>query len=323
VIRPIELLLTGGTGFIGRALLRTLRSKTSPARNIWVISRDPKAFMNQYPTLGNSIRLIKADVTNRESLPFTMKFDQVIHAASDTITQRTGRRPDIGNQIVVGTRNILELAKTSGARRFLFLSSGAVYGSHSFTEVGVSETQFLPSALDHLRGSDTYSDSKRTAEALCRSYFEESALDVLIARCFSFVGRDLPLTAQFAIGNFIYDALRGNEITVSGSGNALRTYLDQSDLADWLLRILEFGRAGEIYNVGSDQAITTKDLALMVRALLAPNKSVRVLGDPAADNLARSIYIPNISKIREELGVRLSISLPDAIRYAAHNRTSN
>jgi len=323
VTKPIQLLITGGTGFIGRALLRKLLKESPIGRSISVISREPTAFINKYPGLGTSVRLIKANVTNRHSLPFTMRFDQVIHAVSDTIAQDAGAGPDIGNEIIIGTKNILELAKASGARRFLFLSSGAVYESHSFASSGVCESKFIPSESNYHRGRDIYSEAKRTAEALCLSYLEKEKFDVLIARCFSFVGCDLPLQAQFAIGNFIYDALRSREITVLGTGNALRAYLDQSDLADWLLKILELGQAGRTYNVGSDQAITTKKLALMVRAILAPDKSVTILGDSAADNLARSIYIPDISRIREELGVHIRISLPDAIRNAAYNRTSD
>jgi len=74
----------------------------------------------------------------------------------------------------------------------------------------------------------------------------------VVARCFAFVGADLPLNVHFAIGNFIRDALTADALTVSGDGTPLRTYLDQSDLAHWLFTMLERGRSGEDYNVSSD-----------------------------------------------------------------------
>ena len=87
---------------------------------------------------------------------------------------------------------------------------------------------------------------------------------------------------HFAIGNFIRDALTAEAITVSGDGRPLRTFLDQRDLAHWLFTLLEHGRSGHIYNVGSDEVISIADLAHLVRDLLAPNKPVHILGQSPA-----------------------------------------
>jgi UDP-glucuronate decarboxylase len=115
---------------------------------------------------------------------------------------------------------------------------------------------------------------KRCAEHLCALYFKEYGLQTVIARCFSFVGRDLPKDVHFAIGNFINDAINSSEIIVTGDGSPVRSYLDQRDLAEWLTELLFLDIGGEAYNVGSDQTLTIEELAYKIRDLISPNKNL-------------------------------------------------
>jgi UDP-glucuronate decarboxylase len=140
----------------------------------------------------------------------------------------------------------------------------------------------------------------------------------VIARCFAFVGRDLPLDVHFAIGNFIRDALYAQEIVVSGDGSAVRSYMDQRDLATWLLALLERGQAGQAYNVGSDDEISIRELANLVREVLAPTKPVKIAGNAAAGNF-RSRYVPSIDKAQRELRLRLTFPLREALLETAHH----
>jgi UDP-glucuronate decarboxylase len=155
--------------------------------------------------------------------------------------------------------------------------------------------------------------AKRAAEHLCALVGEQHGLETVVARCFAFVGPDLPLDAHFAIGNFIRDALTTDAITVSGDGTPLRTYLDQSDLAHWLFTLLEHGRSGLAYNVGSDEVISIAELAHLVRDVLAPEKPVHILGKPDA-RAARNRYVPDIRKAQQQLGLSVTVPLADAIR---------
>jgi dTDP-glucose 4,6-dehydratase len=169
---------------------------------------------------------------------------------------------------------------------------------------------------DSLNPANAYSVAKRAAEHLCALYQDRHGLQTIVARCFAFVGRDLPLDVHFAIGNFIRDALYRDSITVASDGTAVRSYLDQRDLALWLLTLLERGRGGRAYNVGSDQAITIANLADQVRDLLSPGKPVYILGK-ADFSGARSRYVPDISRARTELGLDVTIPLAEAIRATA------
>jgi dTDP-glucose 4,6-dehydratase len=218
------------------------------------------------------------------------------------------------DQIVEGTRQVLDLSVSRGATRILFASSGGVYGRQPSELYAIPEDYVgMP---DPLSPEQVYGVAKRTAEHLCALYAEKYGLEIVIARCFAFAGQDLPLDVHFAIGNFIRDALWENEIIVKGNGTAVRSYLDQRDLARWLLALLHEGRPGEAYNVGSDQPISIGDLAHLVRDLVSPGKAVRVLGKPV-DNAERNRYVPNINKIGRDLGLRPGFSLEQSIQNAA------
>jgi UDP-glucuronate decarboxylase len=309
-----EILVTGGTGFFGKALLQYhLAWANSPATNIIILSRNPEQFLTAHPEfIGHpSISFLKGDIQQRDSLPWGQTFTHVLHAATDSTIGPSLTPLQRYDQIVEGTRNILDLAIATGARRFLLTSSGAIYGPQPVDLNTIPED--WPGGPPLAEPSTSYGQAKRAAEHLCALFAEQHGLETVAARCFAFVGPDLPLTVHFAIGNFIRDALTADAITVGGDGTPLRTYLDQSDLAHWLFTLLKRGRPGEAYNVGSDEVISIADLAHLVRDILAPDKPVAILGraDPRA---ARNRYVPDIRKAHQELGLNVNIPLAEAIR---------
>jgi dTDP-glucose 4,6-dehydratase len=168
----------------------------------------------------------------------------------------------------------------------------------------------IPDPLDPM---SAYSMAKRASEHLCCLYNDRYGVESVVARCFAFVGQDLPLSAHFAIGNFIQDALYNNEINVAGDGTPVRSYMNQADLADWLVCILDKGVAGRAYNVGSDRSISISNLAHLVRDVLSPNKPV-VLRNGDGGFQGRNVYIPDITRAKCELGLAINISLSQSIQ---------
>ena len=317
-----QLLLTGGTGFFGRALLRYHLASTKEDRlAIVVLSRNPERFQAAYPELSacDGLIFLKGDIQNRVSLPWGESFSHVLHAATDSTLVPSLSPLQRFQQIVEGTTNILDLAVATGARRFLLTSSGGVYGPQPSDLEAIPED--WPGSPPMDEPSTAYSQAKRTAEHLCALYREAHGLETVIARCFAFVGQDLPLDAHFAIGNFIRDALSADQITVAGDGTPLRTYLDQSDLAHWLWTLMIEGWNGETYNVGSDQVISIAELAHLVRDLLAPSKQVRILGAPEPAG-SRNRYVPLITKSKASHGIKPQVSLEQAIYNTAKSHGS-
>jgi nucleoside-diphosphate-sugar epimerase len=172
------------------------------------------------------------------------------------------------------------------------VSSGAVYGA-------------TPSARedDPAPSTTLYGHAKKEAERLCD--------EAVIARAFAFLGPWLPLDAHFAAGNFLRDALRGGPILVRGDGTALRSYLHPADLVVWLVRMLVRGERGRAYNVGSDEAVTTGELAHKIAEAVQPQPAVVI--QSIQPQGPQNVYLPNIERAREELNLDVAIPLREAI----------
>jgi nucleoside-diphosphate-sugar epimerase len=313
-MRGQNLFITGGTGFVGSWLVECLLHANKVLAldmHISLLSRDPLNFGKSYPHLVNdsAIKLIKGDVRNLVS---DGKFyDIVIHAATDASAMINRRDPLLmADTIVDGTRKVLEFSEKVCAKRLLMLSSGAVYGKLINGVTHVKEDS--SNGPDPLNSYYTYSESKRMAELLCSIYGKQFGLNFSVARLFAFVGPRLPLDSHFAIGNFIRDGLAGTSIQVSGDGKAMRSYLYAAELVVWLLAILVEGKKGRAYNVGSDQGISILELAKKVATSFTCHPDVNVADKTDGSNLI-SHYVPDISRAHEELGLKVNISLSDAI----------
>jgi UDP-glucuronate decarboxylase len=313
-----HILLTGGTGFFGRALLRTwLKAFVtgSAVPSVTVLTRSASTFVDRYPEFANLpwLKFQAGDILDPVSLRSDACFSHALHAAADSTLGPQLTPLQRFEQIMDGTRNVLDLAVACGATRFLLTSSGGVYGPQPVEMERIPEG--YNGMADPLNAANAYSVAKRAAEHLCALYQDAHGVEIVVARCFAFVGQDLPLDVHFAIGNFMRDAIHGDSIKVAGDGTPLRTYLDQDDLAHWLMALLEQGRPGEAYNVGSDEVVTIAQLAHLVRDLLAPGKAVEILGQ-SGQLRGRNRYVPDIRKAREGLGLTVRIPLAAAIQRA-------
>jgi dTDP-glucose 4,6-dehydratase len=208
---------------------------------------------------------------------------------------------------------VLDFACTAGALRFLYISSGAVYGPQP------SSLEKIPESYNGAPPTNTvqsvYGQAKRLAEQLCTSYCVERELSTVVARCFAFVGEHIPLNGPYAIGNLIRDAMHNDRLLVRGDGTAVRSYLYGRDMAHWLISALTFGEAGDCFNIGSDEPINIANLATLVAQCIAPEKPVVIERIASVDN-SRSVYVPDISKAKS-LGLKVEISLENSIKETA------
>lgn len=311
-LRGARLFITGGTGFFGCWLLETFlwaNDRLKLDASAVVLTRDRRAFESKAPHLAShrAVTLHDGDVRTFE---FSAGgFSHVIHAAFDSGKPfAAADRRMVFDTIVGGTKRTLELARRAGARRFLLTSSGAVYGRQPAEMTHVPDD--YTGAPDPADAGQVYGEAKRAAEMLCALYADRD-LQPTIARCFAFVGPYLPIDAHFAIGNFIRDALGGGPIRVAGDGTAYRSYLYAADLAIWLWTILLRGQAVRPYNVGSEAAISIGELAHFV-ARHTGGCAVEIAGTAIPGRCAER-YVPSSARIRNELGVRMTIDLEDAL----------
>jgi len=305
-----RIFLTGGTGFFGKWLLHTflgLRKSFDLDTSLTVLSRDPKHFLDCQPVFAgqDGLTFVAGDVRtfDFDRLP---SFDFVIHGATAASATLELENPDeMFSVITEGTRHVLGFTQSCSAKRMLFISSGAVYGQQ-------------PPELSHLvetyEGTPTtaYGKGKKVSEQLCLDA-SDGHFECVIARPFAFVGPYLPLDTHFAIGNFIRDVLNNTPIMIKGDGTPLRSYLYAADLAEWLLTILLKGEHANAYNIGSDEALSIRELAYKVQACAGTNAPITVLGTP--DPFAPpSRYVPSIERAKTELGLYPRCPLDEAIR---------
>jgi len=312
-----RLFITGGTGFFGTWLLESFAWANryyELGATATVLSRDPVRFARRAPHLAGdpAITMWSGDV--RTFTPPSGAFSHVIHAATETTSQGPSDPLRMVDTIVGGTRHALDFARVSGASRFLYVSSGAVYGRTRTEPALVSEDDRSSPLLSD--ANIDYDESKRMAETLCALYARQYGLAATIARCFTFAGPHLPMDGHFAIGNFIRDALAGGPIRVSGDGKAVRSYLYAADLAAWLWAILLRGEPGRPYNVGSEETVSIAELARLVAEVVPQNGGVEI-GKQETSGSILNYMAPSTARARAELGLSQQILLPEAIARTA------
>jgi nucleoside-diphosphate-sugar epimerase len=293
VLRDARIFVTGGTGFLGASLIESIVEADCGARLV-LLTRDAAAFRAREPMLASRVDLVEGDVRSF-SAP-GVRFTHVIHAAAETTLQSA-------ETIVEGTARVLEFARHSGCGRMLLVSSGAVYGPQPAHLSRIPESYAC-------RPSTPYGQAKWAAEQACL----DSGVPCVLARCFSFAGRRMPLDGGFAFGNFVRDALARRAIEVCGDGSDVRSYMDAADCAEWLWTLLLHGTPGGAYNVGSDAPVTIAQLAQLVATQAPCPVEVRILGQEVSGVSRR--YVPSIVKAREELGLNIRFDLKSIISRA-------
>jgi len=316
-LRSARIFITGGTGFIGRWLLESLRLANDTLDldlRATILTRNPDAFADAAAHLTDyePFEFVSGDVSSFSSP--SGAYSHVIHAATEASAHLNRTNPrQMFSTIVDGTRRVLDFAVEKHVSRFLHLSSGAVYGRQpqEVTHVG-EEWLGGPGCTD---ARNTYAEGKRAAEMFCAIYGKQFGLDISVARIFALLGPHLALDIHFAAGNFILDAIAGRPALVEGNGLACRSYLYAGDLTAWLLRMLVQAKPGVTYNVGSEESISIGELAERTSKLLGAGKFEIRGGPDAGWNPGR--YVPDTTRIRRDLGVSATVGLDEAIRRTA------
>ena len=303
--------VTGGSGFFGTWLVESFawaQTRLGFPGELWLLCRNPEAWAARFPHLARLPGLHLHAGQLSEFRPPAGAFHGLIHAAISSEPPLPHFR-----HILDGTNRMLDFAEGSGAGRLLFTSSGAVYGPPPRGLSPIPETSLAAPAPED--PATAYGQAKRASEFLFSAYAREKDTQAILARCFAFVGPHLALEANFAIGNFIRDAMAGQAIRIQGDGTPLRSYLYAGDLAAWLWTLYFQGPASQPIHVGSDQAISIASLATTVAQVLEPGLPVTVAGTPKAGE-PPSCYVPAIDRARA-LGLEPWTGLVEAIQKTA------
>lgn len=314
-LRGQNIFITGGTGFVGTWLVESFvwaNERLNLNARAVLLTRNPDAFRAKAPDAANhrSIQFLRGEADSFEYPEGEFPF--VIHASTETYFEATREQPaSIFDRELNGTRHVLEFARTHGTRRFLFTSSGSIYGKQPAELTHIPED--YPGAPLTTDPSSAYGHAKRVCEWLCMMYGRQYGFAALLARLFAFVGPHLALGANFAVGNFIRDILDGGPLRIMGDGTPYRSYLYAADLAIWLWTILLEGAAARPYNVGSGDAVTIAELANIVIANTVPGMPTEIVRK-AVPGVSAARYVPCVERAHTELGLSPIVPLDEAIR---------
>jgi UDP-glucuronate decarboxylase len=303
-------LITGGAGFVGSHLVDRLMAAGEEVICLDNYFTGRKANVAQW--IGHpNFELLRHDVTE----PIRLEVDRIWHLACPASPVHYQHNPiKTAKTSFIGTYNMLGLARRVGAR-LLLASTSEVYGD---PEVHPQPESYRGNVNTHgIRAC--YDEGKRVAETLCFDYQRMHGVEIRIVRIFNTYGpRMLPDDGR-VVSNFIVQALRGQPLTLYGTGSQTRSFCYVDDLVEGLIRLMNGSHPGPI-NIGNPGEFTIRQLAEKVRERINPALELIYEPLPADDPLQRQ---PVIDLAREQLGWEPTISLDQGLEPTiAHFRAA-
>ena len=311
--------ITGGSGLFGRWILSFFnwseRRKYSEPK-LTILSRQ------EISSSSSRIKYICGNIENFHN--YDMKSTYTLHMAAPSASETFQSMDELNKFYVLakGTENLLNYARLNTEKRTLVLSSGALYGGFDETRVShISESERQAPA--YAESLQALSIGKRVSEFLTKEFCERGHVDASVARCFGFIGPSLPTNLHYAVGNFVAQAVKGEDIVINGSGKPIRSFMYLGDMVFWIMTILLRGKRGEDYNVGSKVGISILNLANEVVAVLGTKSKIVVLGasDQTSGNPPNYYYVPDTLKAERELSLFCRTSLQESIKEFAEYLT--
>ncbi|WP_309888742.1 dTDP-glucose 4,6-dehydratase [Archangium sp.] len=292
----MNVLVTGGCGFIGSNLVKYLRR----VRPDWtLINLDKLTYAGNLENLkeleGDPQHVfVRGDVANRELVEHLMgvhRIDAVMHLAAESHVDRSILGPEAFIQAnVLGTQQLLEASRVRGIKRFLMVSTDEVYGSLGPTGYFTETSPLQPSS--------PYSASKTSSDLLALAWHHTFGMDVVVTRCSNNYGRyQFP---EKLIPLMVVNALHDKPLPVYGDGANVRDWLHVEDHCSALLTALEKGKTGQVYNIGGNSERKNIEIVKAILGLLGkPESLIKFVKDrPGHDRR----YAIDPTKIRTELG---------------------
>ncbi len=313
------ILISGGSGFIGsyfNAVLYLLNKKVLKEK-CKVISLDNyitgsrKNFL--FDIKDKNFQFMDGDV--RLPIITNQKIDYIIHAAGLASPFYYKKYPlETIESAILGSKNLLELARISKPEGFLFFSSSEIYGDPDAEAVPTPET--YAGHVSSVGPRACYDESKRLSETLCTVYHQIYHIPVKIIRPFNIYGPGMKHTDYRVVPTFVYNGLKGKNLPVHDKGIQTRTFCYITDALSAIFKVLINGKPGEVYNIGNDKPeISMFELAQIVANLLGngikPQRKHYPENYPAGEPQRRC---PDLSKIKSQLNFEPQVDLETGLK---------
>ncbi len=275
----MKILITGGAGFIGSHLADMLLKMEDEVFVVDDLSTGSLENVEQHQGKERFHLVVDTILNEAVMNELVFKCDQIYHMAAAVGVKLIMNRPvETLETNVKGTEMVLMLANRY-KKKVLIASSSEVYGK----VLDGGNTSLLLEDTDRLMGSTTkrrwaYACSKALDEFLALAYYEEKKLPVIIARLFNTVGPRQTGQYGMVIPNFVQKALINKPITVYGDGSQSRSFTYIADIIDVLIKLMAEPEAvGQIFNVGNEEEVTIKELALMVKEMTGSSSEIEYI----------------------------------------------
>jgi len=304
----MNILVTGGAGFIGSNYVRAVLTGRYPAiSGARVTVLDKLTYSGNLANLEpvarcSQLEFVRGDICDSRLLDEVVPgHDLIVHFAAESHVDRSilGAAEFVRTN-VVGTQAVLDAALRHHVGRVAHVSTDEVYGS-------IDQGSWAEDNL--LEPNSPYSASKASSDLIARSYARTHGLDVVITRCsnnygpYQFPEKVIPL--------FVSNLLDGRMVPLYGDGGNVRDWLHVDDHCAGIQLVLEGGRAGEIYNIGGGRELTNRELtSLLLAACGADWDRVEYVADRRGHDRRYSV---DITKIGTELGYRPRIEFADGL----------
>ncbi len=302
----MQLLVTGGAGFIGSCFVRHIIN-TYP--DYKVVNLDSLTYAGNKENLidienNPNYKFVHGDIRDKKIVrELTAECDIIVNFAAESHVDRSITGPEIFiDTNVRGTLNLLEAAKEFKLSRYLQVSTDEVYGSLGKSGYFTEETPLAPNS--------PYSASKASADMLVRAYYETYKMPVLTTRCsnnygpYQYPEKLIPL--------FIMRLLKNQKVPVYGDGLNVRDWLYVYDHCSAIDAVLHKGREGQVYNIGGHNEKTNMEITkIILEAMGKDESSIEFVEDRLGHD--RRYAIDN-TKIQTELGWEPSLTFEEGIK---------
>jgi UDP-glucose 4-epimerase len=300
----MKILVTGGCGNIGSALVRKLLEDESN----FVVIADNLSTGKKLPHRGvnGQWQFVPIDINDQRRVQNDLQhgntYDYIFHLAAVVGVQRTQERPFNVLRDIDGFKNIFNMAAENGTKQIFFSSSSEVYGEP--VELPLNED------TTPLNARQPYAVVKNIGEVFCKTYKQEYNLDYTIFRLFNTYGPNQ--STDFVVPRFIAAAKNNEDITIYGDGSQTRTFTYVDDTIDTFVKCLYSNEGiNDTINVGSEKMVTIKYLANLIIKLCNSKSKIVFLPPLKAGDMTRRQ--PDNTKMKQILGREL-LSLGEGIK---------
>jgi len=298
----MKIFVTGGSGFIGKYLIRKLQNEHELIIYENFSNSSEEDFLN---LLKNNVSLIKGDMTNFSLLKKSlMKVDLVIHLAAKIDILESITHPNDTHKInVEGSLNILRCCVENNIKNFISASSAAVYGNP--TEIPVSE-KTVPNPVS------PYGAEKLSLEFYAKAFANAYDMNCISLRFFNVYGKGQSNEYAGVITKFMEKIHSNQPLTIFGNGENTRDFIHIDDLVDGIVKSISNidGKKGNVYNLASGVSTSVKELAELMILISKKNLKLNFI-DSRPGDLLHSLALIELAK--KELGFEPKISLEDGL----------